>query len=435
MAQTLKEAPLTTRNARTKLELGLHWRGIDPDTHLGYRKGKRGGRWLARWYYGRGKYAQITLDTADDFIAAGTLSFEAAVVAAKEAVARARLEAEAAASGPIITVGLAVEEYIKRRDARATARAGRPTLSDASSRLHLHVLSNAKLAATPLSQLKDSDLANWRASLTGKIATRKRLSNDFRAALNAASDASHKSLPADIGATITRGLRSSEIENAMPVEPAARENQILTDKQVRAIVNAAAKVDADRCWDGDLERMILLLASTGARFSQLIRLRVADVQASRLLIPVSRKGRRREETRTPVPVSQDVIEALKPVVFERPPEAMLLERWLHVQNGRGKWKRERRDAWRTAHEITKIFHAVSTLAGLQGVTAYALRHSSIVRGLRAGLPIRLVASLHDTSTPMIERFYARYIADGLEDLAAAAVLSFPGNPQNSHDDA
>jgi len=108
------------------------------------------------------------------------------------------------------------------------------------------VLSKAKLATTPLSQLKDSDLAEWRASPGGKIATRKRLSNDFRAALNAAATASYRTLPADIASTIARGLQSSDIENATPVEPVARENQILTDEQVRAIVSAAAKVDADQ---------------------------------------------------------------------------------------------------------------------------------------------------------------------------------------------
>jgi integrase len=430
MAQTLKEVPLSSRSARSGLAVGTHWRGIDPDTHLGYRKGKRGGRWLARWYSGQGKYSQVTLATADDKIGAGTLSFDAAVKIARETVTKARLEAAAAAAGPIITVGLAIEEYIKRRDARATARAGRPTRSDASSRLRLHVTSNAKLAATELSQLKESELAAWRASLTGKLATRKRLSSDFRAALNAAATASHRSLPAEIGSIIARGLRPSEIENATPIEPVARDNQILTDHQVRAIVSAAAEVDSTQSWNGDLARMVLLLASTGARFSQLIRMRVADVQTSRLLIPVSRKGRSREEIKTPVPVSRDVIEALEPIIRGRASDAMLLERWFHVQNGRGKWQRDERGPWRASFEITKVFRVVALAAGLPGVTAYSLRHSSIVRGLRAGLPIRLVASLHDTSTVMIERFYARFIADGLEDLAAAVVVSFAADPKS-----
>ena len=48
---------------------------------------------------------------------------------------------------------------------------------------------------------------------------------------------------------------------------------------------------------------------------------------------------------------------------------------------------------------------------------YALRHSSIVRGIRAGLPIRLVAAVHDTSVQMIERHYSRWIVDGLDELA------------------
>jgi len=56
------------------------------------------------------------------------------------------------------------------------------------------------------------------------------------------------------------------------------------------------------------------------------------------------------------------------------------------------------------------------------VIPYALRHTSIVRGIRANQPIRLVAALHDTSVTMIERHYGRYIADGLDELAARSVV-------------
>lgn len=57
------------------------------------------------------------------------------------------------------------------------------------------------------------------------------------------------------------------------------------------------------------------------------------------------------------------------------------------------------------------------------VIPYALRHSSIVHGLRKGLPIQQVAELQNTSVKMIERHYAKYIATALEDLARAAVVS------------
>ena len=52
------------------------------------------------------------------------------------------------------------------------------------------------------------------------------------------------------------------------------------------------------------------------------------------------------------------------------------------------------------------------------VTMYALRHSSIVRMLLRNVPIRLVASLHNTSVAMIEKHYSRYITEhSIDDIA------------------
>jgi hypothetical protein len=42
--------------------------------------------------------------------------------------------------------------------------------------------------------------------------------------------------------------------------------------------------------------------------------------------------------------------------------------------------------------------------------------------LGAGLPIRLVAALHDTSSEMIEKNYSAYIVDAMDELAAKAVV-------------
>jgi hypothetical protein len=54
-------------------------------------------------------------------------------------------------------------------------------------------------------------------------------------------------------------------------------------------------------------------------------------------------------------------------------------------------------------------------------TGLLMRHSSIVRGLRSGLPIRLVAALHDTSIEMIEKHCAAFIIDMTEDLARGGI--------------
>ncbi len=53
---------------------------------------------------------------------------------------------------------------------------------------------------------------------------------------------------------------------------------------------------------------------------------------------------------------------------------------------------------------------------------YALRHSSIVRMLLKNVPIKLVASLHNTSTKMIEKHYAKYITEHSDDVSRHALL-------------
>jgi hypothetical protein len=74
-------------------------------------------------------------------------------------------------------------------------------------------------------------------------------------------------------------------------------------------------------------------------------------------------------------------------------------------------------------EMTRPWRAALTAAGLPGgLVPYCLRHSSIVRGLRAGLPVRLVAAVHDTSAAMIERHYGAFIVDATEDLLRRAVV-------------
>jgi len=57
-------------------------------------------------------------------------------------------------------------------------------------------------------------------------------------------------------------------------EPLARENQVLSDDKIRRILSKAREMDEE----GDHARLVILLAATGARFSQLARMRVCDIQ-------------------------------------------------------------------------------------------------------------------------------------------------------------
>lgn len=434
MARTLTESPITTRNARSKLPVGLHWRGLDREVHLGYRKGKRGGVWLVRWRSGEG-YRQKPIGTADDEIAIGSIDFNGAVKAARGIVEQERLDEAARAAGPVLTVRSAVETYIAVRDGRDSRRAGRQVSSDASTRLTRHVLGRGgdvkrksiaakRLADIPLHRLAERDLRVWLEGLEGLRETAKqRLVNDLKAALNAAYSDNREHLPPDLSAKIKHGLRLQRAEEV--ADDVARENQVLTDGQIERLLVAAREVDALEGWDGDLFRMVLVLAATGARFSQVARMHLGDCQvaARRLLVPPSRKGKGAKAAVITVPVGADVIEALVPAFAGRVADAPLLERWRHRQAPGGiSWERDKRGPWLSSSELVRPWRTIRSQAGLPNVIPYALRHSSIVKSIRANLPIRLVAALHDTSTVMIERHYAKWITTGLEEMARGAIV-------------
>jgi len=444
MAKTLTETQITTAKARSRLEFGVHWRRLDAESHLGYRKGKRSGVWFVRWrnHHTGANYKQapvgVTNDVNDKSVK-GALTFEQAVTLAREQVTRSRTEAAAQAGGPMPTVRTAVEKYISERNARDSRRAGREVRSDAGHRLRRYVLGQeerggqkavdaASLAAVHLHTLQEDDLLTWREELPValKATTRQRLISDLKAALNAAwprMSAEQKKLNPTFPSIVKDGFKAERIDDDDEIS-VARDNQILTDAQIATLLRAAREIDDEQEFEGDLYRIVVCLAATGARFAQARRMRVSDAQwdEQRLMVPGSYKGRGGNGGSVPVPVGEDVIEVLLPGILDRPREAPLFERWRYEQEAGGiVWRKSERGPWKTA-ELTRPWHAIRERAGLPKAIPYALRHSSIVRGLRNRLPIQHVAKLHNTSVKMIERHYAKYISTALEDLARAAVV-------------
>lgn len=416
MAKTVNEAKLATRTARAGLPEGIHFRSIDENVHLSYRRGKRGGTWGLRVYCGDGQYRRERLGVADDIIEEGNLTFDAAVKAARAKVTAWRKKEAARAAGPIATVRSAVESYVEMRDRRESLHQGRAVRSSASHKLNAHVLCNEELAATELHRLTVAELAKWRKSLNGSAASRQRVVNDFKAALNDCAPTAETKL------IIKEGLAAPKGEGRSQGEGDDVECKLLTDAQTRSLLKTLRHTG-----DEDLYLLSLVLASTGTRFAQARLLKVKDVQIDRLRIvmPSSRKGRSdsRRRDAVPIPVGQDIIDALMPIIAGRGPNEVLFQRWRHRQVAPGQWVRDSRGPWKTASELSRPIRAAIEAAGLPASTsAYSFRHSSIVRSLREGLPVRLVAQLHDSSIQMIEAAYTRFMADALEDVARKAIV-------------
>ena len=398
-----------------------YWVGVSGGrggVSLGYRTGARGpGCWIGK-AVADGRRSEERLALADDAGADDSaLGYSAAVAAALAWAKRAHAAATTAgkAAAPVLTVQTAIEAYTERRASQSIH--GR----DAASRLRLHVLANDAFADTRLRRLSSADFEIWRKGLSTKLKPQSvnRLLNDLRAALNAAVEMHWRQLPAHLPLEIRVGTKAA---------PNATETrrQLLSDDEVRRLVTAGFKVDET----GDFGRLILILAATGARFSQASRLVVGDVQiaAKRLMMPASSKGRGQvKPRRLAVPVDADVIARLEPCLIDRAAGEPLLLRWTHRQTGPTEWVRVERQPWRSSSEASRHWSRALAKASVEKSTVmYAMRHSSIVRGLQAGLSIRMVAALHDTSTAMIERHYSAHILDAGEELARRATLSMVG---------
>jgi integrase len=257
------------------------------------------------------------------------------------------------------------------------------------------------LANKAVALVTSRELRKWRDWLTGQLAPASvnRTTNAFKASLNLAAEHDER---------IT-SRRAWETGLASIHDAEESRNVILTEAEIRTVIAKAGEESAE------FEVLTETLAVTGARISQLARLDVQDLQDSRpdprLMMPSSRKGRGKKAiTHRPVPIPASLAVKLRGIAEGRAAAAPLL-----TKPSGEPWKKS---------DHSRPFARVARAAGLDPdeVTVYALRHSSIVRQLLAGVPVRVVAVNHDTSVAMIERTYSRYIGDHADALVRRALL-------------
>jgi integrase len=411
MSRRPRSPRLETRTARLKLKVRkkpYDFTAISPGIGLGYRRCVSAGRWIVKVADGHGGHWTKVCGLADDHEDADgehVLDFWQA-----QEKARALARGKDTESGRPGTVAEAIDDY--ERD--LIARGASPT-----NAYRARAVLPPSLLAKPVALLTARELKHVRDALVAKGAKAASVNRDMKglkAALNHAADHDPRISNRDAWRV---GLK------ALPDAHNAR-NVILSDDEVRALIAAAYAETAA------LGLLVETAAATGARVSQLARLEVGDLQAERadprLMMPSSKKGRGHKRIeRKPVPITPDLAAKLEHAAGNRAPGEPLLTR------ADGK-------SWRSqVQDYRRPFIVVVESAGLdpKAVTLYALRHSSIVRALLAGVPTRVVAAQHDTSVPMLEKTYSAHILDhsdavgrrGLLNTAqpvAANVVALPG---------
>ncbi|MBR0694283.1 site-specific integrase [Bradyrhizobium lablabi] len=401
MARKVSFSALESRSARLRLKIRRRpysgpslARGIS----LMYRRNKTNGSWVLKSSDGHGAYWTKGFALADDFEDAdgkNILTFYAAQDAAKRL---ARGEDGSADTAPV-TVDGALKDY--RRDLEA--RNANPYNAE-PPRVHLTKV----LLAKPVALLTATELKKWRDSLLGKIkpATINRVCRCLFAALELARQHDER----------IKNRQAWEIGLAALPDAQEARNVIIPDDKVREFVATAYGLDLQ------FGLMTDTLAITGARPSQAVRLRVEDLHdhpvRPKLMMPKSAKGGGRNRSvkkteRFSIPISTQLAAKLKEAAKGRADDAPLL-----LQGDGRPW--DRNPGQNYHRQVDKVV----TTIGLDpaDVTMYALRHSSIVRMLLANIPVRLVASLHNTSVAMIEKHYSKHITEHGDEHARVALL-------------
>lgn len=383
----VKPKDLETKTARLRLPVSkkpLYIR-ISKGLNLGYRRNQGPGTWIMRVADGRGGSTIKAIGAADDFAPADghhILDFD-------EAQDRARkLYKPGQAAESIVAVAEALDAYERDLSHRGKDGAGN------TSRVRIHL--PVELGRKAVSAVTAAELKTWRDGLLEKLAPVgvNRVISNLKAALN---------LAADHDGRITSRQAWQVGLKLLPNAHKSR-NVILDDDTVRRLIAASYEKD----WHFGL--FVETAAITGARASQIAKITVADVSADPpvLYIPRSEKGRgTKKTTQTPAPITGELLSKFDLI---RPAAAPLL-----VKSDRKRW---------TNGDHSWAFRSLARRCELDPaeVTLYALRHSSIVRQLKKGVPIRVVAATHDTSVVMIEKTYSRHIADFADSLVRAALL-------------
>ena len=116
MAKATRNSSLETRTARSKLRTNHepYWASIGRGLYLGYRKGNKGGSWIARFYY-EDRYKKIKLAKADDYQDTNNVDVLDYFQAQDRARAFANQQTKLAADDnpkQIITVAEAISSYL-----------------------------------------------------------------------------------------------------------------------------------------------------------------------------------------------------------------------------------------------------------------------------------------------------------------------------------
>lgn len=404
MPRTKQDAKLDARAARERLKTRRepHWRTLSEGLAVGYRKGRKGGTWIARHYTGEHGRRFQSLGTADDIVdadGANVLSFTQAQEAARKWFGELAMQDGGELKTGSYTIRDAMDDYLKdynRRGGKSpytvetTIKAHiNPTLGDAAisklTRRRIEAWLEDVVSKPPRVRTKTGKKQAYRDQPEGREAIRRRRStaNRVLTVLKAALNLAHQH----------RRAASREAWSAVKPyrEADAPKVQYLDDKETKRLVNVCPK---------DLRAIVTAALLSGARYGELSALTAGDYNADSgtLHIARSKSGKVRH------------------IVLTDEGKEFFAQAATGKQRGDLLFTRANGLVWKHAEQFRPLKEACEKAKIKPAISFHILRHTYASRLAMKGVPMAVIAQqLGHSDTRMTERHYAHlapsYVAD------------------------
>jgi integrase len=395
MARTLRDAKLDTRSARAKLKARRepYWRSISEGLAIGFRKGAKGGTWIARHYAPEHGRRFRALGTADDVANADgehVLSFAQAQAAGRKWFADlARRDRSGGDHGPY-SVGQALDDYV----ADYTRRGGK-----ALERLVWTIKAHIKpeLGDLLVEKLTRRRLETWHAALAEsprRLRTKPGRRQKHREPDKTPEGVRRRRSTANRILTIVKAALSLAVHNHRADTPerwqAVKPFRETDSPKIRYLSDGESQRLVNSC-NGQFRRLVTGALLTGCRYGELAAMKVGDysTDAKAVHVPFSKSGKARH-----VHLTDEGAEFFAQVAAGKETSALLFPR----ADGA---------AWGQAHQFRPILEASRVAQISPAISFHVLRHTYASRLAMKGVPMAVIAEqLGHSDTRMTQRHYA-----------------------------
>lgn len=401
MARRVKNVKLDSRTARQSLEENKnpYWIRIERNAHIGYRKGAKGGYWIARVRFGE-KFKMQSLGTADDTLDADGVEifdFFQAQEKAREWFEHA-LRLEKGIGVAKYTVNDALDDYVDYLDNHGKSAERAKYSIDAYIRDTFGTIIASELTSKKITDWhkKLADEKPRQRAKKGEIAFKDDATkgDDYKRKRKASANRVLTILKAALNRAYYEGKIASD-DPWRRVKPYRNVDhpkiRFLTIGECGRLVNACPP---------DFKPLVQAGLLTGCRWGEVIKLRVQDFHSDSgtLFISDSKSGKPRHVT----------LDAQGHRFFSR-----------HIigrSSGDYMFLREDGEQWGRSHQTRRLKDACAKVGISPAISFHILRHTHASQLIQRGTPLPVIAAqLGHADTRICERHYAHltqnYIAD------------------------